>query len=177
MKVALIGASGMVGSRILAELAARGHQVTAIARDTTKIKAAAGVTPDSFLAEYGPCQFEVTVAPAPALRAADAAVIARELARAAAFRLGHRAIFSPMPVADGVGIHRHREIQPEPFTPERALIDEARVAHEPLVALTRAPLVGGMPNGVFPVTLERLPKIGVVRPLDLHPPLRFQHGE
>jgi hypothetical protein len=52
---------------------------------------AAGVTPDSFLAEYGPRQFEVTVAPASALHAADAAVIGCELARAAAFRLGHRA--------------------------------------------------------------------------------------
>jgi len=70
---------------------------------------AAGITPDSFLAEYGPRQFEVTVGPAPALQAADAAVITRELARAAAFRLGHRAIFSPMPVADGVGngVHIH----------------------------------------------------------------------
>jgi glutamine synthetase len=70
---------------------------------------AAGLEPDSFLAEYGPRQFEFTVAPRPALEAADQAVIARELARGAAFRLGHRAIFSPMPVADGVGngVHIH----------------------------------------------------------------------
>lgn len=45
MKIALIGASGHAGSRILAELAARGHQVTAIARDTAKIAAGPGVTP------------------------------------------------------------------------------------------------------------------------------------
>ena len=45
MKVALIGASGMVGSRILAELSSRGHQVTAIARNTEKIAKGAGVTP------------------------------------------------------------------------------------------------------------------------------------
>lgn len=45
MKVALLGASGMIGSRILAELAARGHQVTALARDTAKIAALPGVTP------------------------------------------------------------------------------------------------------------------------------------
>ena len=32
MKIALIGATGQAGSRILAELARRGHQVTAIAR-------------------------------------------------------------------------------------------------------------------------------------------------
>ena len=43
---------------------------------------AAGPVPDSFLAEYGPRQFEVTVAPQPALTAADHAVITREMARA-----------------------------------------------------------------------------------------------
>lgn len=39
MKVALIGASGNVGSRVLAELARRGHTVTAIARNPGKIAA------------------------------------------------------------------------------------------------------------------------------------------
>ena len=71
---------------------------------------AAGIKPDSFLPEYGPRQYELTIAPEPALKAADHAVIARELVRAAAFRFGgHRAIFSPMPVADGVGngVHIH----------------------------------------------------------------------
>ena len=37
MKVALIGASGQAGSPILGELAARGHSVTAIARNPDKI--------------------------------------------------------------------------------------------------------------------------------------------
>ena len=74
---------------------------------------AAGVTPDSFLAEYGARQFEVTVAPAAALVAADQAVITREMARAAAHRLGHRAVFSPMPAADGVGngVHIHMSLR------------------------------------------------------------------
>lgn len=69
----------------------------------------AGASPDTFLAEYGPRQYEITVAPQQALRAADQGVIAREMARAAAFRLGQRVIFSPMPVADGVGngVHIH----------------------------------------------------------------------
>jgi glutamine synthetase len=67
----------------------------------------AGLKPDSFLPEYGPRQYEVTVAPAPALPAADRAVFVRELARATAYRLGSRAIFSPMPVADGVGNGTH----------------------------------------------------------------------
>jgi len=44
MKIALIGASGQAGSRILAELSQRGHAVTAIARDTAKIAALPGVT-------------------------------------------------------------------------------------------------------------------------------------
>ena len=44
MKVALIGASGQAGSRILAELTRRGHSVTAIARHPEKIAAAPGVT-------------------------------------------------------------------------------------------------------------------------------------
>lgn len=44
MNIALIGASGNAGSRILAELSARGHQVTAIARTPEKIAALPGVT-------------------------------------------------------------------------------------------------------------------------------------
>lgn len=37
MKIALLGVSGRVGSRLLAELLRRGHQVTGIARDTGKL--------------------------------------------------------------------------------------------------------------------------------------------
>ena len=74
---------------------------------------AAGPVPDSFLAEYGARQFEVTVAPSPALTAADHAVITREMARATAHRLSHRAIFSPMPATEGVGngVHIHMSLQ------------------------------------------------------------------
>ncbi|MDQ1199059.1 putative NADH-flavin reductase [Rhizobium sp. SORGH_AS 787] len=43
MNVALIGASGNAGSRILAELVNRGHTVTAIARDPARITAGEGV--------------------------------------------------------------------------------------------------------------------------------------
>jgi putative NADH-flavin reductase len=45
MKIAVIGASGRGGSRIVAELARRGHQVTAIARNPEKVEAHAQVTP------------------------------------------------------------------------------------------------------------------------------------
>jgi putative NADH-flavin reductase len=45
MKIAVIGASGNAGSRISAELACRGHSVTAIARNPEKIAVQANVTP------------------------------------------------------------------------------------------------------------------------------------
>ena len=79
-----------------------GEMLTAAIRATS-------AKPDTFLAEYGPRQYEVTIAPETAMCAADQGVIAREMARAVAFRLGHRAIFSPMPVADGAGngVHIH----------------------------------------------------------------------
>ena len=45
MKIAVAGASGRAGSRITAELARRGHAVTAIARNPEKIAAQPNVTP------------------------------------------------------------------------------------------------------------------------------------
>lgn len=44
MKIALIGASGNAGARLLAELSRRGHSVTAIARTPGKIAVLPGVT-------------------------------------------------------------------------------------------------------------------------------------
>jgi uncharacterized protein len=45
MKIALIGATGNAGSRILAELSQRGHRVTAIARHPEKVAKLPGVSP------------------------------------------------------------------------------------------------------------------------------------
>ncbi len=69
----------------------------------------ADAAPDSFLPEYGARQYEVTCEPAPGMRAADRAVILREMVRATASRLGHRAIFSPIldPAGVGNGVHVH----------------------------------------------------------------------
>jgi glutamine synthetase len=80
---------------------------------------AASAKPDSFLAEYGPRQYEMTLSPETALLAADQGVIAREMARGAAFRLGHRTIFSPMPVADGAGngVHIHFSLHEDSGAP------------------------------------------------------------
>jgi len=45
MKIAIIGATGHVGSRILAEAVHRGHDVTALARDPSRFQGQAHVTP------------------------------------------------------------------------------------------------------------------------------------
>lgn len=68
MKVTLFGASGMIGSRILAELVRRGHTVTAVARHPEKI-VAAGAT-----AEQGDITDQASVAAA--AKGADAVVSA-----------------------------------------------------------------------------------------------------
>ncbi|WP_162573172.1 NAD(P)-dependent oxidoreductase [Variovorax sp. PBL-H6] len=45
MKIALIGASGFVGTAVLAELLARGHHVTALVRDPAKLHPRPDVSP------------------------------------------------------------------------------------------------------------------------------------
>jgi glutamine synthetase len=72
----------------------------------------AGVDVDSYLPEYGRQQYEVTYRPSDAVRAADHAVIVREIARATAHRLGHKASFAPMAAADGIGngVHIHMSL-------------------------------------------------------------------
>ncbi len=49
----------------------------------------------------------MTVAPEEGVRAADAAVVLRELARAIAWRMDQRAIFAPMLAPDGIGNGTH----------------------------------------------------------------------
>ncbi len=69
----------------------------------------AGLTPESFMPEYGPSQYEVTVAPSEGLRIADEAVILREVSQTIAARHGGRVSFTPMvrPDAVGNGVHVH----------------------------------------------------------------------
>lgn len=71
--------------------------------------AAAGLRPDSIMKEYGPHQYEVVIGPEIGLRAADAAVILRELTRATARHTGARASFAPIldPASVGNGVHIH----------------------------------------------------------------------
>ena len=111
----------------------------------------AGITPDSFLPEYGPRQFEVTAAPAAGLRAADEAVIVRELARAAAWRLGARAIFAPMLDPQGIGNGTHIHFSFRTFGGEPA-------THDPAGAYQLAPAAEHFVAGV----LHHLPALAAL---------------
>jgi glutamine synthetase len=68
-----------------------------------------GIAPDTFLREFGPGQFEVTMDPSRGIAAADQAVILRELVHAVAARFGKGATFVPIRAPDSVGngVHVH----------------------------------------------------------------------
>ncbi|GII94972.1 glutamine synthetase family protein [Sinosporangium siamense] len=78
-------------------------------RDLVDALTAAGFEPECWLPEYGPGQFEVTLCPAPALVAADRAILLRELVRDLAARRGLPVSFTPIadPAGVGNGVHVH----------------------------------------------------------------------
>lgn len=85
---------------------------------------AADLVPDSIMKEYGRNQFEVVIGPELGVRAADAAVILRELTRSTARHLGEKATFTPIldPASVGNGVHIHMsfvdaEGQPATYDP------------------------------------------------------------
>jgi len=88
-----------------AEKAAFGETLTAALRQS-------GQRPDSFICEYGVDQFEVTVAPQQGLKAADDAVILREVTRATARRFEQPVTFTPIRDIAGVGngVHIHMSL-------------------------------------------------------------------
>lgn len=69
----------------------------------------AGLSPDSIMKEYGHSQYEVVIGPELGVRAADAAVILRELTRSTARHFGQTATFTPIldPAGVGNGVHIH----------------------------------------------------------------------
>ncbi|MDX6564532.1 MAG: glutamine synthetase [Gaiellales bacterium] len=77
-----------------------GSQVMAALRE-------AGVEPEQFLPEYGERQFEIPVAPAVGVAAADRSVVLKEVVREVARRLGRRVSFAPLQDADAVGTGAH----------------------------------------------------------------------
>jgi len=68
-----------------------------------------GIAPDTFLREFGPGQFEVTMDPSRDIAIADQAVILRELVHGVAARFDKGATFVPIrgPDAVGNGVHVH----------------------------------------------------------------------
>lgn len=80
-----------------------------IGRDVVGALHVAGFEPETWLAEFGSGQYEITVSPASALAAADRAVLLREIVRDAARRHGRQASFAPMVTAGGAGngVHVH----------------------------------------------------------------------
>lgn len=113
---------------------------------------AAGLEIDTFMPEYGPMQYEVTVGPAEGVSAADQAVAVREVGRAVAHQAGTRASFTPIlrPDAVGNGVHVHFSLM------EAA--DGTPVNHDPSardgVSETAASFLAGM--------LELMPAITAV---------------
>jgi glutamine synthetase len=86
----------------------------------------AGAEPELFFAEYAAHQFEIPVAPAEGLAAADRSVVFKEVVRDIARRHGERATFAPLldPAQAGNGVHIHLSLtdaegRPLLFDPSR----------------------------------------------------------
>lgn len=86
----------------------------------------AGVAPEVFIPEYGKDQFEITLAPADALAAADRAVLLRETVRELSRNRGWHCSFAPKTAVDGVGngVHIHFSFRDAKGSP--ATYDPAR---------------------------------------------------
>ncbi len=77
--------------------------------DLVRLLTDAGLEPENWLPEYGQGQYEATTRPTDGLRAADRAVLLRELVRDLARRRGLTATFAPVldPEGTGNGVHLH----------------------------------------------------------------------
>jgi glutamine synthetase len=77
-------------------------------REVTTAATASGVAIEQFHAEYGPNQFEISLAAQPAVPAADHLVLMRIIVARAARKHGMRVSLSPVPFAGSVGSGAHQ---------------------------------------------------------------------
>ena len=77
-------------------------------RDVLESAAASGIAVEQLHPEYGVNQFEISLAPAPPIIAADRLVLMRMIAGRVARRYGMRASLSPVPFAGAVGCGAHQ---------------------------------------------------------------------
>ena len=107
-----------------------------------------GIEPETFLPEFGPGQFEVTVKPKIGVAAADDAVRLREIVRAVARGLGQRARFAPVmaPGTVGNGVHVHFSLQ---------TVDGEPVSYDPDHPDGMSKVMGAFAEGV----LETMPEL------------------
>lgn len=75
--------------------------------DLIGVAAAAGITLEQLHAEWGPYQYEVSIAPENPVRAADNAVLLKLLLKRVAARYGLTAVLSPKPFVDQAGNGGH----------------------------------------------------------------------
>ncbi|BDX32055.1 glutamine synthetase [Mycobacterium antarcticum] len=82
-------------------------------RDVTAAAATAGVAIEQFHPEYGANQFEISLAPASPVSAADQLILARIVVSRVARKYGARVSLSPVPFAGSVGsgAHQHFSLQ------------------------------------------------------------------
>jgi glutamine synthetase len=80
----------------------------AFVRDVMALATLSGVAIEQLHPEYGPNQFEISLAPLPPVAAADQLVLTRLIVARAARRQGLRVSLSPAPFADGVGSGAHQ---------------------------------------------------------------------
>ena len=77
-------------------------------RDVTEAATGSGVAIEQFHAEYGPNQFEISLAPQSPVAAADHLVLMRIIVGRVARRYGLRVSLSPVPFASSVGSGAHQ---------------------------------------------------------------------
>lgn len=76
--------------------------------DLVEATARVGIAVEQLHAEYGPYQMELSLPPAPPVKAADAVILTKAIIGQVSRRHGYAASFSPVPFAGGVGNGSHQ---------------------------------------------------------------------